>query len=212
METYPDIQSIFNLARQIKGFIDPEEGRALYAAAREVPIGGPGLEVGSYCGKSALYLGAGCREQGRVLFSVDHHRGSEEHQPGEEYFDGALFDRECGRVDTFPEFRANLARSGLEQWVVPLVCPSTVAARQWATPLAFVFIDGGHALETAQSDYLAWAPHILPGGYLLIHDIFPDPAQGGQAPYQIYRSAISSRQFKPLKMIKSLGILERRSR
>ena len=205
----PHTEAAFSLADQVKGFLDPEEGRVLYAAARAVSDLGPGLEVGTYCGKSALFLGAACRAADSVLFTVDHHRGSEEHQPGEEYFDAGLFDHERGQVDTFPEFRANLNRAGLESWVVPLVSPSAVAARRWATPLAFVFIDGGHALATVQDDFRAWAPHIQRGGYLMIHDIFTDPSKGGQAPYRVYRQALASGRFIPAARVKSLGILER---
>ena len=209
MCNHPDIEAVFKLARKIKGFLDPEEGHALYTTALTAASQGPCLEVGTYCGKSALYLGAACRNADSILFTVDHHRGSEEHQPGEAYFDQDLFDPHHRQVDSFPEFRTNLARADLESWVVPLVAASTVAAQAWATPLSLVFIDGGHALETVQDDYTAWHPHIQSGGYLLIHDIFPDPAQGGQAPYQIYQTAIRSGQFKPLAMVKSLGILQR---
>jgi predicted O-methyltransferase YrrM len=204
-----DTEKIFNLAEDIKGFLDPEEGRVLYDTAREVSCLGPGLEVGTYCGRSCLYLGAGCRETGSVLFTVDHHRGSEEHQQGEEYFDADLFDTHIGCVDTFPEFRANLKRAGLEECVVPMVCSSTVASRHWATPLSFVFIDGGHALTTVKNDYINWSPHILPGGFLMVHDIFPNPSQGGQAPYQIYQSALDSGQYQPVAMVKTLGVLQR---
>jgi len=204
------VDKIFKIAEIVKGFLDPQEGRVLYRTALEASRRGPCLEVGTYCGKSALYLGAACRVTGGTLFTVDHHRGSEEHQQGEAYFDAELFDRRQGRVDTFPEFRANLARAGLEDWVVPLVCRSSLAARAWSTPLALLFIDGGHARATVQGDYDCWSPHIQPGGYFLIHDIFPDPAQGGQAPYQIYQAALASGDYEAVAMVQTLGILRRR--
>lgn len=194
----------------IKGFMDPEEGRGLYEFAKKAGRLGPCLEIGSYCGKSTVYLGAACRESGGILFSIDHHRGSEEQQPGEAYFDPELFDPQAGRVDTFPTFRKTLQAAVLEDTVVPLVCKSAVAARCWATPLGLVFIDGGHTLEAAYTDYNAWAGHIVPGGYLLIHDIFKDPSQGGQAPYRVYRLAAASGLFRELPMIKTLGVLQRR--
>ena len=199
----------FSLAERIKGFLDPEEGRRLYETALLAAWLGPCLEIGSYCGKSALYLGTGCREKGGTLFSIDHHRGSEEQQPGEEYFDPGLFDPQAFAVDTFGHFRRTLQMAGLEDTVVPIVAPSTLIARAWTTPLSLVFIDGGHALETAQADYDGWAGHLLPGGYLLIHDIFTDPAEGGQAPYQIYQTAIASGRFEPLPMTRTLGVLQR---
>ncbi len=193
----------------VKGFMDEEEGRYLYETAHAASRYGACLEIGSYCGKSTIYLGCGCRRNNGILFSIDHHRGSEEQQPGEEYFDSDLYDKETGQIDTFKFFRKTLAVAGLEDTVVPMVCRSQTAARKWATPLSLVFIDGGHAYDTVYADYSAWAGHVVPGGYLLFHDIFPDPSQGGQAPYQVYQLAASSGLFRELPMVKSLGVLKR---
>ena len=197
------------LIDNVKGFLDPEEGRGLYEFGLKASCLGPCLEIGSYCGKSTIYLAAACKKNDSILFSIDHHRGSEEQQPGEEYFDPALFDPLSGRVDTLREFRKTIERAGIEDTVVPMVCRSETAARRWATPLSLVFIDGGHSFEAAHVDYNAWARHILPGGYLLIHDIFSDPNQGGQAPFQIYNLAIASGRFQEVKMVKTLGVLQR---
>jgi predicted O-methyltransferase YrrM len=197
------------LIDSIKGFLDPKEGRGLYDIALEASRRGPCLEIGSYCGKSAVYLGSACRENGAILFSIDHHRGSEEQQPGEAYFDPALYDfRQCC-PNTLPLFRQTLARAGLEETVVPVVSRSETVARGWATPLSLVFIDGGHALETVRSDYDCWAGHIAPGGYLLIHDIFENPADGGQAPWEVYKIALASGCFVDAGRVKSLGILKK---
>jgi hypothetical protein len=199
-----------DLLNAVKGFLDPEEGRRLYELAARACRLGPCLEIGSYCGKSGVYLGTACREGGAILFSVDHHRGSEEQQPGEEYFDPDLFDPGAGRVDTLPCFRATLECFGLEDAVVPLVCRSEVAARSWATPLGLVFIDGGHALESALTDYRSWSGHLVAGGYLLIHDLFERPEEGGQAPYRVYRMALESGNFDELPRTKTLGVLRRK--
>lgn len=193
----------------VKGFLNPVEGDALYHAALECARRGPCLEIGSYCGKSTVYLGTACQRAGAVLFAVDHHRGSEEHQPGEEYHDPQLYDPAAGLMDSFRAFRATLRRAGLEDTVVPVVAPTRVAARQWATPLSLVFIDGGHSLEAALVDYRAWSTHVVPGGILAIHDIFPDPADGGQAPYTIYRLALASRLYEELPRVETLGLLRR---
>lgn len=193
----------------IKGFLDPEEGRALFEQARTAPGMAPVLEVGSYCGKSTVWLGAGCAERGAVLFAVDHHRGSEEHQPGEGYHDPDLLDSASGRLDSFRVFRDTLARANLEDTVVPLVAPSALAARHWHTPLSLVFIDGGHSREAALTDYRSWSGHLPAGGILAIHDIFPDPADGGQAPYEIYQLALASGLFARLESTRTLGVLQR---
>jgi hypothetical protein len=158
-----------------------------------------------------VYLGSACRENGAVLFSIDHHRGSEEQQAGEEYFDPALFDFKTFSMDTFPLFRQTLALAGLEETVVPIVSRSEIVARSWATPLSLVFIDGGHAFETARTDYDCWAGHIVPGGYLLIHDIFENPEEGGQAPWEVYKLAVASGCFEELPRIKTLGVLKRKT-
>jgi predicted O-methyltransferase YrrM len=198
------------LIETTRGFLDPAEGKALYEAALAASRRGPCLEIGSYCGKSALFLGSACRRNGQVLFTIDHHRGSEEQQPGQEYFDPDLFDAGQDCIDTLPHLRRTLTAAGLDDTVVPIVAPSHLAARAWATPLALVFIDGGHALETVFCDYTAWAGHLMPGGMLLIHDIFSDPADGGQAPWHVYRMALASGLFDARPQVGSLARLVRR--
>jgi predicted O-methyltransferase YrrM len=197
------------LLNTVKGFLDRQEGNALYDIAIEASRRGPCLEIGSYCGKSTICLGSACRKNNSILFSIDHHRGSEEQQPGEEYFDPELYDRKTRRVDTFKEFRNTIEKAGLEDTVVPMVCRSELAARLWSTSLSLVFIDGGHSYAAAYTDYNAWAGHIMPNGYLMIHDIFKNPEKGGQAPYHIYKLAVASGLFKEVSMINTLGVLKR---
>jgi len=197
------------LIQRTKGFLDADEGRGLYQLALAAGTRGPCLEIGSYCGKSALYLGAALKSVNGTLFSIDHHRGSEEQQPGEQYFDPELLDTLTGKIDTFRPFRETLALGGLEDTVVPIVSRSDVVAREWATPLSLIFIDGGHAYETVLADYENWADHLMPEGYLLFHDIFPDPQDGGQAPYLVFQRAIESGRYRQMPMIKTLGVLQR---
>jgi predicted O-methyltransferase YrrM len=167
-----------------------QEGLALFEHARSAGRLGSMVEIGGYCGLSALYLGAAARESGSVLFSVDHHRGSEENQAGWEHHDPDLVDPVSGRMDTLPFFRRTIAEAGLEDVVVAVVGDSPRVARAWKEQrLALVFIDGGHAEEVAMADYEGWAPLLVPGGMLAIHDVFPDPAQGGQAPFHVWQRA-----------------------
>ncbi len=195
----------------VKGFLDPVEGKTLYESALSVGHLGPLLEIGSYCGKSTVYIGEACRKSGTVLFAVDHHRGSEEHQLGEEYHDPELFDEGIQLMDSFKAFRETLSRAKLDDFVVPVVATSEVASKTWQTGLAMLFIDGGHSLEAAMTDYKSWVHHVLPGGILAIHDIFPDPADGGQAPYEIYKLALESGDFEEVDVVKTLGLLRRKS-
>lgn len=178
------------LAEEVRGFMPVAEGLALHQGAHDAPAG-PILEVGSYCGKSAVYLASAARERGEVLISVDHHRGSEENQPGWDYHDPSLVDPLTGRLDTLPQLRATLARAGLEAHVVVVVARSSVLAGLWERPLAMLFIDGGHTEEAAGADYEGWASRVMPGGLIAIHDVFADPADGGQAPYHVYLRALA---------------------
>ena len=196
-------------AEAATGFMPEAEGLALSETAEAYAAAGPVLEVGSYCGKSTIYLAAAASAAGEVVVTVDHHRGSEEHQPGWEYHDPALVDPATGRLDTLPRLRATLAAAGLEQDVVVVVGRSADVARLWATPLGLVFIDGGHTEAAALTDYESWAPWVAPGGALAIHDVFPDPADGGRPPYLIYCRALSSGAFTEVRVQGSLRVLER---
>jgi MMP 1-O-methyltransferase len=200
---------LMRAAEAATGFMPPAEGLALFDAAARYSPCGPVLEIGSYCGKSTIYLAAAASAAGQVVVTVDHHRGSEEHQPGWDYHDPALVDPATGRIDTLPRLRATLAAAGLEDHVVVVVGRSADVARLWRTPLGLVFIDGGHTDAAALTDYEAWAPWVAPGGALAIHDVFPDPAAGGQAPYRIYRRALESGAFTEVRAQGSLRLLER---
>ncbi|HEX2315996.1 MAG TPA: class I SAM-dependent methyltransferase [Thermomonospora sp.] len=200
---------LLRAAQAAKGFMPPAEGQALYETALEYGPRGPMLEIGSYCGKSAIYFGAAARATGSVLVTVDHHHGSEENQAGWEHHDPSLVDPRTGRMDTLPTFRKNICAAGLEDHVIAIVGASGAVARLWRTPLSLVFIDGGHAEEPAQADYEGWAPHVMVGGALAVHDVFPDPADGGQAPYHVYLRALASGAFEERRVEGSLRILER---
>lgn len=193
----------------IKGFLAADEGQVLYQYCLDSIHLGPCLEVGSYCGKSTVYLGAAAKQQNSIVYAVDHHRGSEEHQLGEEYHDSELYDSQASLMDSFREFRKNIRAAKLEETVVPIVSPSHIASTHWATPLGMVFIDGGHSIEAALNDYRSWVAHIVPGGILAIHDIFPDPATGGQAPYDIWKLAKASGLFEELPTVNTLGAFRR---
>jgi MMP 1-O-methyltransferase len=202
-------ERLLTLARAVKGFMPDDEGLALHRLAHDRLPHGPVLEVGSYCGKSAVYLGSAAREVGGVVFSVDHHHGSEENQAGWEHHDPSLVDPRTGRMDTLPTFRETIAAAGLEACVVGVVGESAVVARYWRTPLSLLFIDGGHGTEPAHADYHGWARWVMPGGLLAIHDVFPDPAAGGRPPYEIYLRALDARAFEEVDEVGSLRVLRR---
>ncbi|WP_330254070.1 class I SAM-dependent methyltransferase [Nocardia sp. NBC_00565] len=205
----PAVRELFDLADQTTGFMPRDEGLALYNAARTNTITGPIMEIGTYCGKSALFLGAAARETGVTVFTVDHHRGSEEHQPGWQYHDATLVDPAIGVFDTVTAFRHTIIRAGLHDTVIGIIGSSATASSIWRIPLSMLFIDGGHTEQAAQRDYDNWAHWISDRGLLAIHDVFPDPADGGSAPYNIYRRALDSDEFREVSATGSLRILQR---
>ncbi|HJM35594.1 MAG TPA: class I SAM-dependent methyltransferase [Acidimicrobiales bacterium] len=186
-----------------------DEGKSLYQYASNVLVDGPYLEIGSYCGKSTIYLGAAAQESKRTLFALDHHRGSEENQEGWEWHDTSLVDSSTGKIDTLPFFRQTIQKADLEDTVVALVGKSAAISTLWHTPLALLFIDGGHGHDPAHQDYEGWVPHLTEGGTLLIHDVFPDPADGGQPPFEIWTRAVESGAFTEIGVSGSLRALRR---
>ena len=197
-------------AEAARGFMPPDEGVALHEAALLVAdSAAPMLEIGSYCGKSAIYLGSAAKERNTILFALDHHRGSEENQPGWEWHEPDLVDPDVGVIDTLPQFRRTIFDAGLEGTVVALVGDSPTVGSRWAIPLSFLFIDGGHGSEPAHRDFELWTPWIEAGGILAIHDVFPDPADGGRPPYEIYCRAIESGEFTDVSATGSLRVLRR---
>jgi predicted O-methyltransferase YrrM len=203
------LERLFALAEQVQGFMPADEGRALYDAALRYLGGGIGVEIGTYCGKSTLLLGAAAQQTDSVLFTIDHHHGSEEHQAGWEYHDASMVDEVTGLFDTLPTFRRALDTAQLDQHVVAIVGRSPLAARAWRAPLQFLFIDGGHSETAANQDFDGWAKWVAPGGALVIHDVFPDPKDGGRPPYYIYCRALESGQFREVSATGSLRLLER---
>jgi len=216
------LAELVTLARGARGFMPDDEGAALLAGAIRAGRrarsgrGRPGtsgrpvfVEIGAWCGKSTIYLGAAAEATGAVLFSVDHHRGSEENQAGWEHHDADLVDPADGRIDTLPHWRRSVATARLEDVVVGVVGDSPTVASSWHTPLAFCFIDGGHGDEPARADFGGWAPHVVAGGWLAIHDVFPDPADGGRPPYELWREALDSREWVEDGECGSLRILRR---
>jgi len=212
MTTASRRQRVLEAARAAKGFMPDDEGMALYEAALRAGRAGRAatfVEIGAWCGKSTLYIGAAAAESGAVLFSVDHHHGSEENQTGWEHHDRDVVDPGTGRIDTLPFWRRTVDDAAMGSAVVGVVGDSPAVASRWATPLDFCFIDGGHGAEPAWADFRGWAPHVAPGRWLAIHDVFPDPAEGGRPPYELWCAALDSGEFVEDGECGSLRVLRR---
>ena len=197
------------VAQEVKGFLPQNEADALYSAATSLEVKGPLLEVGSYCGKSAVYIGLAAKENDEKLYSVDHHKGSEEQQPGEEYYDPDLIDKTRKGIDTLPFFLDTIRKSDLEGVVIPVVSTSEEAYADISLQFSFIFIDGGHSEEAAQNDYRLWSVRLIDEGVLAIHDVFLNPEDGGRPPYNIYLKALESGNFEEIDAVGSLRILRK---
>lgn len=203
--------ALLDITEAATGFMPTDEGLGLFEATSEFLGAGVAVEIGSYCGKSTVFLGAAARATGGRVVTVDHHRGSEEHQPGWEYHDTSLVDPASGSLDTLGRFRRTIADAGLEDIVVAVVGRSVDVAALWHHPVAVLFVDGGHTDEAAAADFEGWAKWVALGGALLIHDVFADPADGGQAPYRIYLRALATGEFEEVRRVGSLRVLTRSS-
>ena len=194
---------------EIKGFLSPKESKKLQELFQKVHKLGPILEIGTYCGKSAINFAEVAKKFNGLVFSVDHHTGSEEHQLGEEYHDDELFDKRLNKFNTLPEFLKNVILHKKSEYIIPILDESKKAAKRFFEEISLLFIDGGHAKKTAFDDYYAWKDKICSGGLLVIHDVFPDPKDGGRPPFEIYSIASESGEFEDLGIYETLGILKR---
>jgi predicted O-methyltransferase YrrM len=190
-----------------KGFLPPDEGEALVKAAQQAPTG-TWLEVGTYCGKSTVHLGSVARSAGAQLVTLDHHRGSEENQPGWEWHDASLVDPYTGRLETLPHLRHALWDARLDDVVSVVVGTTQQVARWWSTPLTLLFLDGNHTEEVAQHDYAQFARHLVPGGLLLVHDVFERPEDGGRPPWNVVQRALRE-GYEEVSATGSLRVLRR---
>ena len=200
----PDLLAVADATR---GFLPPDEAAALHDAATAAR---PGcwLEVGTYCGRSTVHLGGAARTAGAHLVTVDHHRGSEENQPGWKWHDASLVDPHTGRLETLPSLRRTLWDAGLDQDVTAVVGSTQQVGRWWSTPLTLLFLDGNHTEPVAQHDYEVFARHLVAGGLLLVHDVFERPEDGGRPPWNVYQRALRE-GFLDVSTTGSLRVLRR---
>lgn len=195
--------------KDVKGFLSDKEAKKLQELFLKVHHLGSVLEIGTYCGKSALNFSEVAKDVNGLIYTIDHHTGSEEHQRGEEYHDSELFDERLKKFNTLPEFLKNLKSKKMAKFIIPIIDKSQNASNFFSEKISLLFIDGGHSFETALSDYNAWKDKICADGLLVIHDVFPNPKDGGRPPYEIYTLARESKEFDDLGIYETLGILKK---
>ena len=193
------------------GFLDFSEAERLYELVSNASKKGPCLEIGTYCGKSSLVIAEACAANDSYLITVDHHIGSEEHQPGEEYFNENFYDKRLDKFNTYPVFRSYIENFPNKESILPAVGDSKEVSSLWPKnyEIGLLFIDGSHSKKSAFSDFKAWSDFICKDGYLLIHDVFPDPNDGGRPPYELFEYVMETNQFKLIELYKTLGILKK---
>lgn len=162
------LQRIGGAVQGVGGFLHPMEGFVLYWLAKHWPIEGAVVEIGSFKGLSTSWLAHGCKEgkRGKVI-AVDHFTGSPEHQPGQPYQDQDILNS----GSTLDAFRANIAKQGLQDFVIPRIGASAVAVNGWSETIRMLFIDGDHSYEASKLDFDCWSPFVPVGGLVLFHDI-----------------------------------------
>ena len=179
------------------------------------PSGYPGLEIGSYIGSSTVFMGIEFKKYNNVLFSVDTHRGSSEHQKGMDLFMDEYYDEDVGKLDTFREFRKQVDNMGQSDTVIPIVTDSHILAKYWTTPLSMIFIDGDHDGDAPIRDYDDWIGMLVPGGFMILHDVWMNDEQRSQkgrrdGPYLAVKKALDSGMFSSFGVEGTLGILRRK--
>lgn len=194
-----------NKIRKLKGFMPDHEGDALMKWSEKFSNLGPVMEIGTYCGKSTMYLSKGAYINNQNVFTIDHHLGSEEHQINEEYFDEEIYDYTKKRVNTLPLLIKNINDLGGVN-IIPIISDSVKVSKSWFTDLGMVFIDGGHSFESANNDFSSWESKILTGGSLVIHDIYENPLEGGQAPFEVYKKALQ-KNYKEYERVDTIVCL-----
>ena len=142
----------------VHGWLDPAESRLLFRLARDADPAGSIVEIGSWQGRSTIWLAAGAKNgRGARVAAVDPHRGT--------------YLRE-GDESTEPVLRRNLERAGVADRVDVLVATSEQAASTWRGPVSLLWIDGDHEYESARRDLLCWERHLLPNAVVAFHDTF----------------------------------------
>jgi predicted O-methyltransferase YrrM len=154
-------EDVERIVEPVPGWLGQEEGRLLFRLAAEADPGGSIVEIGSWHGRSTIWLAAGASAgRGARVVAIDPHTGTALRGEGE---------------STEPALRSNLEQAGLSEHVEIVVATSSEAAADWADPVSLLWIDGDHSYESARQDFTLWAPHLLPDAIVALHDTFVMP-------------------------------------
>ena len=157
--TLKTLKNIETQVDGVDGWVNHPEGRLLYHLARKCTGRGAIVEIGSWKGRSTIWLGHGSRAgRGLKIHAVDPHAGVIERG------------QTAGNGSTFDEFQRNLRMAGVEEVVVPHVDYSDAVARSFSEPVELIFIDGLHDYDAVTTDFAAWYPKVIEGGVMAFHE------------------------------------------
>lgn len=162
-----EISLVQRSTRGIDGWLTDIEGVGLYLAAKHGPGEGSIVEIGSFKGKSTIWLAKGSKRVDREkVYAVDTHLGSPEHRPGGEFASHMPSEGTTELV-----FRQSIRQADVEDWVLPLIMSSDDAFKAWRDPIRLLFIDAEHTYEAVRNDFRNWQQHVVVGGLVAFHDV-----------------------------------------
>lgn len=129
------------------------------------------VEVGSWLGKSTVYLATQLRGRGRRarIDAVDTWDGGN---------DPILLQHVAamgGAEKLFQSFLHNVADAGHADVIYPVRLPSVEAAETYAdNSIDVVYLDAGHSYAEVLADLHAWYPKVKPNGIIAGHDFVFD--------------------------------------
>ncbi|OGW81892.1 MAG: hypothetical protein A3G33_05280 [Omnitrophica bacterium RIFCSPLOWO2_12_FULL_44_17] len=119
------------------------------------------LEVGSWCGDSALILGAVAKKMSGKLLCIDWWKGSDES-------DLSWFAK---NNDIFSIFWERIKHAGLEDAVIPIRTTSeTVVHFLKQKMFDLVYLDSDHRYDAVRNTLKSYSPLVLKGGIFCGHD------------------------------------------
>jgi len=183
-----DITRVKEITGKMDGWLAEGEGQLLYNLAKKCDRGAI-VEVGSWKGKSTIWLASGSKKGKKaIVYAIDPHIGSPEHH------------KMFGKVWTFEEFKKNIKKAGVDDIIVPMVKKSEEAAKNFDKPVGLAFIDGAHEYDMVALDYSLWFPKMVDGGVMAFHDTILSPGPAKLVEEKLCRSS----RFKNISFVGSI--------
>ena len=182
----------WSIAQLVKD-IDPQvgildkEGCLLFDYASKIPTKGLIIEIGSWRGRSTVWLGQGAMFRGGKVLAVDPHEGME------------------GFGESYNEFLNNIERCKVSNNVMPILLTSKVFFENYTEKVDMVFIDGLHDYPTVLNDTLESLDHLKENGILAMHDTV---AYAG--PYKVLKMLLFlDNRVRALKQVGQVAVLKK---